>query len=104
MAETVETAASVQAPPRHAGALLGVACAAQFVCVLDTSIVNVALPPMQDTLGLSPTRLQWVVGSYPLRLAGLLRLGGRVGGRLGRNRAFGAGLLPFAAASLVAGL
>ena len=49
MAETVAPAGSVQSPPRHAGALLAVACAAQFVCVLDTSIVNVALPPMQDT-------------------------------------------------------
>src|SRR3954447_12766133 len=104
MAETVETAASVQAPPRHAGALLGVACAAQFVCVLDTSIVNVALPPMQDTLGLSPTGLQWVVSSYTLTFAGFLLLGGRVGDLFGRKRAFVAGLLLFAAASLVAGL
>src|SRR4051812_33494352 len=104
MAEPVETATSVQAPPRHAGTLLGVACAAQFVCVLDTSIVNVALPPMQDTLGLSPTGLQWVVSSYTLTFAGFLLLGGRVGDLFGRKRAFVAGLLLFAAASLVAGL
>src|SRR4051794_8693354 len=104
MAESVETARSVPAPPRHAGALLGVACATSFICVLDTSIVNVALPPMQDTLGLSPTGLQWVVSSYTLTFAGFLLLGGRVGDLFGRKRAFVAGLLLFAAASLVAGL
>ena len=104
MAETVAPAGSVQSPPRHAGGLLAVACAAQFVCVLDTSIVNVALPPMQDTLGLSPTGLQWVVSSYTLTFAGFLLLGGRVGDLFGRKRAFVAGLLLFAAASLVAGL
>src|SRR3954452_7884095 len=104
MAETVETATSVQAPPRHAGALLGVACAAQFVCVLDTSIVNVALPPMQDTLGLSPTGLQWVVSSYTLTFAGFLLLGGRVGDLFGRRRAFLAGLGLFVVSSLASGL
>ena len=92
MADTVAPAGSVQSPPRHAGALLAVACAAQFVCVLDTSIVNVALPPMQDTLGLSPTGLQWVVSSYTLTFAGFLLLGGRVGDLFGRKRAFLAGL------------
>ena len=97
MAETVATAGSVQSPPRHAGALLAVACAAQFVCVLDTSIVNVALPPMQDTLGLSPTGLQWVVSSYTLTFAGFLLLGGRVGDLFGRKRAFVAGLVLFVA-------
>src|SRR4051812_7806129 len=104
MAEPVETATSVQAPPRHAGALLGVACAAQFVCVLDTSIVNVALAPMQGSLGLSPTGLQWVVSSYTLTFAGFLLLGGRVGDLFGRKRAFVGGLLVFAVASLTAGL
>src|SRR4051794_20684052 len=104
MAESVETARSVPAPPRHAGALLGVACATSFICVLDTSIVNVALPPMQDTLGLSPTGLQWVVSSYTLTFAGFLLLGGRAGDLFGRKRTFIAGLLLFAAASLVAGL
>ena len=104
MAETVAPAVSVQSPPRHAGGLLAVACAAQFVCVLDTSIVNVALPPMQDTLGLSPTGLQWVVSSYTLTFAGFLLLGGRVGDLFGRRRAFLAGLGLFVVASLAAGL
>ena len=79
-------AAPVQAPPRRPGVVLAVACAAQFVCVLDTSIVNVALPPMQDSLGLSPTGLQWVVSSYTLTFAGFLLLGGRVGDLFGRKR------------------
>ena len=81
-----------EAPPRRPGVLLAVACAAQFVCVLDTSIVNVALPPMQESLGLSPTGLQWVVSSYTLTFAGFLLLGGRVGDLFGRKRAFVAGL------------
>src|SRR3712207_2626107 len=103
--ETTETGpAPVEAPPRRPGVLLAVACAAQFVCVLDASIVNVALPPMQESLGLSPTGLQWVVSSYTLTFAGFLLLGGRVGDMFGRKRTFVAGLLLFAAASLVAGL
>src|SRR4051794_40378617 len=104
MAEIAETARSVQAPPRHAGALLGVACATSFICVLDTSIANVALPPMQESLALSPTGLQWVVSSYTLTFAGFLLLGGRVGDLFGRKRAFIAGLVLFAVASLAAGL
>jgi EmrB/QacA subfamily drug resistance transporter len=89
---------------RRPGVVLAVACAAQFVCVLDTSIVNVALPPLQDSLGLSPTGLQWVVSSYTLTFAGFLLLGGRVGDLFGRKRAFVAGLLLFSVASLAAGL
>ncbi len=81
-------AAPVEAPPRRPGVVLAVACAAQFVCVLDTSIVNVALPPMQDSLGLSATGLQWVVSSYTLTFAGFLLLGGRVGDLFGRKRTF----------------
>ena len=92
------------AVPRRPGVVLAVACAAQFVCVLDASIVNVALPPMQDSLGLSPTGLQWVVSSYTLTFAGFLLLGGRVGDLWGRKRAFLGGLLIFAVASLAAGL
>src|SRR5215217_3265195 len=104
MAETVAAAAPAEAPPRRPGVLLAVACAAQFVCVLDTSIVNVALPPMQESLELSPTGLQWVVSSYTLTFAGFLLLGGRVGDLFGRKRTFVGGLLVFALASLAAGL
>src|SRR3712207_6381967 len=104
METTAAAAAPVQAAPRRPGVLLAVACAAQFVCVLDASIVNVALPPMQESLRLSPTGLQWVVSSYTLTFAGFLLLGGRFGDLFGRKRAFVGGLLLFAAASLGAGL
>ena len=104
MDDTVAAAAPVEASPRRPGVLLAVACAAQFICVLDVSIVNVALPPMQESLGLSATGLQWVVSSYTLTFAGFLLLGGRVGDLCGRKRTFVGGLLLFAVASLAAGL
>jgi EmrB/QacA subfamily drug resistance transporter len=104
VATDARVAGPVEAPPQRPGLLLAVACAAQFVCVLDASIVNVALPPMQQGLGLTPTGLQWVVSSYTLTFAGFLLLGGRVGDLFGRKRAFVAGLVLFAAASLAAGL
>jgi EmrB/QacA subfamily drug resistance transporter len=99
--------AAVAAPSgevRRAGAVLAIACAAQFIAVLDTSIVNVALPPMQQSLGLSATGLQWVVSSYTLTFAGFLLLGGRIGDLWGRKRAFLGGLVVFAVASLAGGL
>src|SRR5215210_1026616 len=97
-------AAPVEAPPRRPGILLAVAGGTSFVCVLDASIVNVALPPMQESLGLTATGLQWVVSSYTLTFAGFLLLGGRVGDLFGRKRTFVAGLLLFTVASLAAGL
>jgi EmrB/QacA subfamily drug resistance transporter len=104
MDTTTSAAAPVEAPSRRPGALLAIACAAQFIAVLDTSIVNVALPPMQESLGLSATGLQWVVSSYTLTFAGFLLLGGRLGDLFGRKRAFLGGLLLFAVASLAGGL
>ena len=104
MDATEAVAAPEQAPPRRPGVALAVACGTSLVAVLDTSIVNVALPPMQESLGLSPTGLQWVVSSYTLTFAGFLLLGGRVGDLFGRKRTFVAGLLLFTAASLAAGL
>jgi EmrB/QacA subfamily drug resistance transporter len=101
---TTAAAASVEATPRRPGVLLAVACAAQFICVLDVGIVNVALPPMQESLGLTATGLQWVVSSYTLTFAGFLLLGGRLGDLWGRRRAFLGGLLVFTVASLAAGL
>ncbi|RFU18851.1 MFS transporter [Geodermatophilus marinus] len=104
MHDALAAAAPVEAPPRRSGALLAVACATQFICVLDAGIVNVALPPLQESLGLSATGLQWVVSSYTLTFAGFLLLGGRLGDLWGRRRTFVAGLLVFAVASLAAGL
>src|SRR5947207_3961696 len=78
--------------------------AAQFVVVLDASIVNVALPSIGRALHFSASNLQWVVNAYTLTFAGFLLLGGRAADLLGRRRVFIAGLLLFAGASLVGGL
>lgn len=93
----------VDAPARRTGVVLAIACATQFVCVLDASIVTVALPPMRDSLGLSATELQWVVNGYTLTFAGFLLLGGRIADVWGRRRAFVTGLVVFSLASLAGG-
>ncbi len=78
-------------------------CFAQFVVVLDASIVNVALPSIGEALDFSQANLPWVVNAYVLTFGGFLLLGGRTADLLGRRRVFMAGLLLVAAASLVAG-
>jgi len=85
-------------------AVLAICCVAQFMVVLDVSIVNVALPQMRDRLGLSVTGQQWVVNAYTLAFAGLLMLGGRAGDLFGRRRVFLVGLTVFTSCSLVGGL
>jgi EmrB/QacA subfamily drug resistance transporter len=80
------------------------ACVAQFMVILDVSVVNVALPSIRDDLGFSGAGLQWVVNAYTLTFAGFLLLGGRMADLLGRRRVFIAGLLLFSLASLVGGL
>src|SRR3954463_1313198 len=79
-------------------------CLAQFMVILDVSIVNVALPSIREDLGFTAANLQWVVNAYTLTFAGFLLLGGRAADLLGRRRVFIAGLLLFAAASLLGGL
>jgi EmrB/QacA subfamily drug resistance transporter len=86
------------------GLALFVIAAAQLMVVLDTAIVNVALPHMQRALGFSGTGLEWVVNAYALTFGGLMLLGGRAGDLLGRRRMFLAGLGVFTAASLAGGL
>jgi EmrB/QacA subfamily drug resistance transporter len=83
---------------------LAVLALAQFMVVLDVTIVNVALPSIQDALGFSPDGLQWVVNAYTLTFGGLLMLGGRMSDLLGRRRVFLAGMTVFALASLAGGL
>src|SRR5260221_7052098 len=78
-------------------------CSAQFVVVLDASIVNVALPTIGKALNFSQETLPWVVNAYILTFGGFLLLGGRPADLLGRRRVFMAGLLLVAAASLAAG-
>jgi EmrB/QacA subfamily drug resistance transporter len=72
--------------------------------VLDATIVNIALPHIQDALKFSTTDLTWVVSAYTLTFGGLLLLGGRAGDILGRRRVFTAGILLFTFASLLGGL
>ena len=83
--------------------LLALACAAQFIVVLDVSVVNVALPSISASLGLDETVLPWVVNAYALVFAGFLLMGGRLADVIGRRRAFLAGLALFCVASLVGG-
>jgi EmrB/QacA subfamily drug resistance transporter len=79
-------------------------CLAQFMIILDVSVVNVALPSIRNDLGFSATDLQWVVNAYTLTFAGFLLLGGRAADLLGQRRIFVSGLLLFAVASLAGGL
>ena len=91
-----------QAGPRWPTLVL--ACVAQFMVILDVSVVNVALPAIRNDLGFSATGLQWVVNAYALTFAGFLLLGGRATDLLGRRRVFIAGLWLFSLSSLVGGL
>jgi|GEM_PF-147915 len=93
-----------QTPPRHLGIALAVIAFAQLMVVLDTTIVNVALPSIQRALRFSATDLEWVVNAYSLAFGGLLLLGGRAGDLFGRRRMFIAGVLLFAAGSFAGGL
>jgi len=83
--------------------VLIVVCLAQFMVVLDISIVNVALPSIQKDLGFSEANLQWVVTAYALTFGGLLLLGGRLADIFGRRRIFLAGLVLFTGSSLLGG-
>ena len=94
---------SDQLDPRRWQAL-AVLAVAQFMVVLDATIVNVALPSIRTDLGFSADALQWVVNAYTLLFGGFLLLGGRAADLLGRRRIFLAGLGLFAGASLAGGL
>ena len=83
--------------------LLIVCCVAQFMVILDLSIVNVALPSIQSSLGFSSPDLQWVVDAYAITFAGFLMLGGRAADHFGQRRTLVAGLLLFGLASLAGG-
>jgi EmrB/QacA subfamily drug resistance transporter len=84
--------------------ILVLCCLAQFMGVLDVSIVNVGLAPIRADLGFSTAGLQWVVNAYTLACAGCLLLGGRAADLFGRRQAFVGGLALFGLASLVGGL
>jgi EmrB/QacA subfamily drug resistance transporter len=84
--------------------LLGVCCVAQFMVILDLSIVNVALPSIQLSLGFSAPELQWIVDAYAITFAGFLMLGGRAADHFGQRRMFVLALLLFGLASLAGGV
>ena len=83
--------------------VLAVVCVAQFMVVLDISIVNVALPDMRRTLHMSQNSLAWVLNAYTLTFAGFLLLGGRAADIWGRKRLFLAGVVLFSLTSLLGG-
>ena len=82
---------------------LALIAAAQFVVIMDTSIIGVALPDMQADLGFTPESLSWVFNAYVVAFGGLLLLGGRLSDLLGARKVFISGWLILAAGSVLAG-
>jgi EmrB/QacA subfamily drug resistance transporter len=90
--------------PAHRSLLLAVILTAQLMVVLDTTIVNVALPHIQQDLGFSTNTLSWVLNAYILTFGGFLLLGARAGDLFGRRRVFLLGIAVFTISSLLGGL
>src|SRR6266540_1004782 len=104
VSESVRTpAAGAARRGHHPGLALAVIAGAQLMVVLDATIVNIALPHIQQALRFSTTSLSWVLNAYTLTFGGLLLLGGRAGDILGRRRVFVTGILLFILASLLGG-
>src|SRR3954449_9722635 len=110
-AETMSTTSSASAVPAsrpasriNPNAVLAVVAVAQFMVILDSTVVNVALPTIRRELGFSEQSLSWVLNAYTLMFGGFLLLGGRMADRLGRRRLFVAGIALFSGASLICGL
>lgn len=95
---------TADARPYNRWLILVIACLAQFMVVLDATIVNVAMPSIQRGLDFSPANLPWVINAYTLVFGGFLMLGGRAADLLGRRKLFIAGVALFAGASLFNGL
>src|SRR3954470_20987631 len=93
-----------QTTDRSRWVALYVLCAGVLMIVLDVTIVNVALPSIQDDLGFSNSSLAWVVNAYLIAFGGLLLLAGRLGDLIGRPTIFLAGRAGVTAASLACGL
>ena len=100
--EAAVAARSVPDPKRWWA--LALLCSAYFMVILDVSIVNVALPSIQEDLNFAQGDLQWVLSAYALTFGGFLLLGGRTADLLGRRRVFMSGVALFTAASLLCGL
>jgi EmrB/QacA subfamily drug resistance transporter len=104
MIESPEDARPEHARKVNPWLVLVIACLAQFMVVLDATVVNIALPSVQRGLHFSAANLQWVVNAYTLIFGGFLLLGGRAADLLGRKRLFVAGVILFSAASLLNGV
>jgi EmrB/QacA subfamily drug resistance transporter len=112
MPETPAGPGGTAGPPAHLiakhgvalGVIVAIASVAQFMAVLDTSIVNIALPAMRSALRLSANEQQWVVDGYLVAFGGFLLLAARASDLFGRTRVFQAGLAVFTLASLACGL
>ncbi|MEU6895145.1 MFS transporter [Streptomyces sp. NPDC046557] len=102
--EAVRKGSAPPAPGGKLGLALLVIAAAQLMLVLDNTIVAVALPSMQHSLGMSDANLGWVITAYALAFGGLLLAGGRAGDLFGRRKVFRIGLILFTVASLLGGL
>jgi MFS family permease len=102
--DSTNSSAQSTSTRRRPGAALAVLCGTQLLLLVDFSIVNIALPRIQEDLRFSAAGLSWVVSAYALAFGGLLLLGGRLSDLLGRRRLFVAGLVIFGAASLIGGL
>src|SRR5688572_17312656 len=98
------TASTAETPSRRRWLALGLIAAAQFMVIMDTSIIGVALPEMQADLGFSPQDLSWVFNAYVVAFGGLLLLGGRLSDLFGARRLFMTGWAVLAIGSLAAGL
>src|SRR5258708_4881653 len=88
----------------NANAVLAIVAVAQFMVILDASIVNVALPTIKRDVGFSEQSLSWILNAYTLMFGGFLLLGGRLADRLGRRLLLMVGIALFSGASLVCGL
>jgi len=100
---TTQAATAESRPGAGSQWLLAVCCVAQFMVILDLSIVNVALPSIQSDLGFSSPDLQWVVDAYAITFAGFLMFGGRAADHFGQRRTFVVALVLFALTSLAGG-
>src|SRR6476469_4714431 len=95
---------TMSAPSPRRWTALALIAMAQFIVIMDTSIIGVALPRIQEDLGFSQESLSWVFNAYVVAFGGLLLLGGRLSDLLGARRIFTAGWGVLAVGSLVAGL
>ena len=98
---TNTTTTEEQTQDRSRWIALVVLCVGMLMIVLDVTIVNVALPSIQDDLGFSQSNLAWIVNAYMIAFGGLLLLSGRIGDLIGQRRVFLTGLAVFTAASVI---